>query len=226
MKRKKKFLAMIFLGAVMALSACQGEKEKILIGQAEVLSQESDAENADEQEGSEASSGKKGEKTADTENSEKILPTVWVDVSGAVKSPGVYELAADSRVFQAIEAAGGFTEEADAQWLNQAEPVSDGEKILVYTREETQELKEQGVSVSQINQETTEAETGTQGKININQASLEELQEIPGIGEVRAQAIIDYREEAGGFGSIEDIQQVSGIKGKTFEKIEAYITVE
>ena len=74
MKRKKKFLAMIFLGAVMALSACQGEKEKILIGQAEVLSQESDAENADEQEGSEASSGKKGEKTADTENSERSFP--------------------------------------------------------------------------------------------------------------------------------------------------------
>lgn len=226
MKRKKKFLPMIFLGAVMALSACQGEKEEILIGQAEVLSQEADDKNADEQEGAEASLEKEGEKTADIENSEKILPTVWVDVSGAVKSPGVYELAVDSRVFQAIEAAGGFTEEADVQWLNQAEPVSDGEKILVYTREETQELKEQGASVSQINQETTEAGTGAQGKININQASLEELQEIPGIGEVRAQAIIDYREEAGGFGSIEDIQQVSGIKGKTFEKIEAYITVE
>ena len=226
MKIKNKFLTMIFLGTMITLSACQREKEEILIGQAEVLSQETDAENADEQEGSEASSEKKGEKTADTENSEKILPTVWVDVSGAVKSPGVYELAADSRVFQAIEAAGGFTEEADAQWLNQAEPVSDGEKILVYTREETQKLKEQGVTVSQINQETTEAETGAQGKININQASLEELQEIPGIGEVRAQAIIDYREAAGGFGSIEDIQQVSGIKGKTFEKIEAYITVE
>ena len=94
------------------------------------------------------------------------------------------------------------------------------------TREETQALKEQGVFASQKNQETLEAGTGEQRKININQASLEELQEIPGIGEVRAQAIIDHREEAGSFDSIEDIQQVSGIKGKTFEKIEAYITVE
>lgn len=226
MNIKNKFLPMIFLGAIIVLSACQGEKEEILIGRDEALSQEIDHEEAEEQEGSEDSPEKEGEKTADIEPGEKVLPNVWVDVSGAVKNPGVYELAADSRVFQAIEAAGGFTEEADVQWLNQAEPVSDGEKILVYTREEIQALKEQGVFFSWKKQETADSGTGEQGKININQASLEELQEIPGIGEVRAQAIIDYREEAGGFGSIEDIQQVSGIKGKTFEKIEAYITVE
>ena len=226
MKIKNKFLTMIFLGTMITLSACQREKEEILIGQDGVLSQEADHQTGGDQEGAEASSEKEEEGSADTGVREKTIPSVWVDVSGAVKDPGVYELAADSRVFQAIEAAGGFTEEADVQWLNQAETVSDGEKILVYTREETQALKEQGVFASQKNQETLEAGTGEQRKININQASLEELQEIPGIGEVRAQAIIDHREEAGSFDSIEDIQQVSGIKGKTFEKIEAYITVE
>lgn len=226
MKIKNKFLTMIFLSAVIMLSACRGEKEEILIGREDGLSQETDNEEVQEQEGSADSPEKDGEETADGGNDEKALPSVWVDVSGAVKNPGVYELAEDSRVFQAIEAAGGFTEEADVQWLNQAEPVSDGEKILVYTREETQALKEQGVFSTQENRETTDTGTDEPGKININQASLEELQEIPGIGEVRARAIIDYREEAGGFESIEDIQQVSGIKGKTFEKIEAYITVE
>ena len=223
MNIKSKFLPMIFLGAIIVLSACQGEKEEILIGRDEALSQEIDHEEAEEQEGSEDSPEKEGEKTADIEPGEKVLPNVWVDVSGAVKNPGVYELAADSRVFQAIEAAGGFTEEADVQWLNQAAEISDGEKIFVYTKEETQTLKEQGISSEQ---EKENAEKAEEAKININQASLEELQEIPGIGEARAQAIIAYREETGGFGSIEDIQQVSGIKGKTFEKIEPYITVE
>ena len=140
-----------------------------------------------------------------------------------MKNPGVYKLENDARIFQAIEAAGGFSEDADLQWLNQAAEISDGEKIFVYTKEETQTLKEQGISSEQ---EKENAEKAEEAKININQASLEELQEIPGIGEARAQAIIAYREETGGFGSIEDIQQVSGIKGKTFEKIEPYITVE
>ena len=140
-----------------------------------------------------------------------------------MKAPGVYELDKSSRVFEAVEAAGGFTEEADTAWLNQAAVVTDGQKIQVYTREETKEMEEQGrepVLQSEVLEEEKE------GKINLNQASLEELQEIPGIGEVRAQAIVDYREEAGAFGSIEEIQQVPGIKGKTFEKIEEYITVE
>lgn len=222
MKIRNTLLIMIFLWTVIALGACREKKEEILIGTDETLSQEADSENGQEK----ASLEKQGEENTDAEDSQKSISTVWVDVSGAVKSPGVYELAEGSRVFQAIEAAGGFTGEADIQWLNQAETVADGEKILVYTREETQALREQGILSGQEGQESSEAGTGGQKKININQASLEELQEIPGIGEVRARAIIDYREEAGGFGSIEDIQQVSGIKGKTFEKIEAYITVE
>lgn len=226
MKIKHRFLIMTFLGAIIVLSACQGKKEEILIGGEEGISQESENQTAEKQEGSEVSPESEEEEAAGAEAGEKTSPSVWVDVSGAVRSPGVYKLSADARVFQAIEAAGGFTEDADVQWLNQAETVSDGEKILVYTREETRAMEEQGISVFQEKQGSADPGAGEQEKININQASLGELQEIPGIGEVRAQAIIDYREEAGGFESIEDIQQVSGIKGKTFEKIEAYITVE
>lgn len=223
MKIKNKFLPVIFLCTVSVLTACQGQKKEILIGCSEAISQETDDGAVQKQEESAISPEKEKE---DTEAIQESFPSVWVDVSGAVKNPGVYELKADSRVFQAIEAAGGFTEDADAQCLNQAAAVSDGEKILVYTREETQALKDQGISSFQETGRKTNPENEEQKKININQASLEELQEIPGIGEVRAQAIIDYREEAGGFDCIEDIQQVSGIKGKIFEKIEAFITVE
>ena len=163
------------------------------------------------------------EETGPQDSREETKTMCFVHISGAVWHPGVYELEEDSRVFQAIEAAGGFSEDADALWLNQAAILSDGEKIQVYTLEETQAMKDQGIVSSEEEKAASEEENE---KININEASVDELQDIPGIGEVRAQAIADYWEESGGFKSIEDIQEVPGIKGKTFEKIADYITVE
>ena len=154
---------------------------------------------------------------------------IWIDVSGAVKTPGVYRLKENARVFEAVQAAGGFSENADTQWLNQAALLVDGEKIQVYTLEETRQLKEQGAIQPGCVSDTTEVsdtESGGGSKVNINTVDAAGLQEIPGIGEVRAKAIVDYREENGLFGNIEAIQEVPGIKGKTFEKIRNYITTE
>ena len=208
MNRKKSMLLLTIFWIAVIFGSCDNKEEEILIGQQEETTLKEEKNSGESQE---------------AEDIQEETSAIWVDVSGAVKNPGVYKLENDARIFQAIEAAGGFSEDADLQWLNQAAEISDGEKIFVYTTEETQTLKEQGISSEQ---EKENAEKAEEAKININQASLEELQEIPGIGEARAQAIIAYREETGGFGSIEDIQQVSGIKGKTFEKIEPYITVE
>ena len=208
MNRKKSMLLLTIFWIAVIFGSCDNKEEEILIGQQEETTLKEEKNSGESQE---------------AEDIQEETSAIWVDVSGAVKNPGVYKLENDARIFQAIEAAGGFSEDADLQLLNQAAEISDGEKIFVYTKEETQTLKEQGISSEQ---EKENAEKAEEAKININQASLEELQEIPGIGEARAQAIIAYREETGGFGSIEDIQQVSGIKGKTFEKIEPYITVE
>lgn len=208
MNRKKSMLLLTIFWIAVIFGSCDNKEEEILIGQQEETTLKEEKNSGESQE---------------AEDIQEETSAIWVDVSGAVKNPGVYKLENDARIFQAIEAAGGFSEDADPQWLNQAAEISDGEKIFVYTKEETQTLKEQGISSEQ---EKENAEKAEEARININQASLEELQEIPGIGEARAQAIIAYREETGGFGSIEDIQQVSGIKGKTFEKIEPYITVE
>ena len=208
MNRKKSMLLLTIFWIAVIFGSCDNKEEEILIGQQEETTLKEEKNSGESQE---------------AEDIQEETSAIWVDVSGAVKNLGVYKLENGARIFQAIEAAGGFSEDADLQWLNQAAEISDGEKIFVYTKEETQTLKEQGISSEQ---EKENAEKAEEAKININQASLEELQEIPGIGEARAQAIIAYREETGGFGSIEDIQQVSGIKGKTFEKIEPYITVE
>lgn len=154
--------------------------------------------------------------------------SIWVDVSGAVAKPGVYELPENARVFEAIEAAGGFLEQADEQWLNQATTLTDGEKIQVYTKEETEAFKAQGMTSEEgaARQESAVSKEERAGKVNLNTATLKGLQEIPGIGEVRAQAILDYRQQAGGFKSVEEIQEVPGIKGKTYEKIADYICVD
>lgn len=141
-----------------------------------------------------------------------------VDVSGAVLHPGVYELPPGSRVEDAIEAAGGFLPDAYPESLNMAAPLSDGTKVLVPLRPET----------SEENPDATSSKTPIYGAgfpININTASKNTLTALPGIGEVKAQAIIDYRTEHGPFTDPEQLMEVSGIGPATYEKLKDYITI-
>lgn len=155
------------------------------------------------------------------------LTYVTVYVCGEVQVPGVYELLEGKRVINAIEAAGGFSETAAADFLNLARIIVDGEKIDVPSLEEVR----QGL-ISTEHYENDASQGGTadnneSGKalININTATKEELMVLPGIGEIRAMSIIAYREENGAFESIEEIMLVSGIKEGAFAKIKAYIMV-
>lgn len=154
------------------------------------------------------------------EEQEEIEPeAIWVYVCGQVVRPGVYELKMGDRVYQAIEAAGGFTEAASREYWNQAEILSDGQKIYVPTQEETQGSGSDSASG------TANSEAGEDGRVNLNTASKQELTSLSGIGESRAEAIIRYREENGGFRSIEEIKKIEGIKEGIFEKIKNDITV-
>lgn len=145
--------------------------------------------------------------------------SVYVYVCGEVKSPGVYELKSDARVFQAIQLAGGMTEEAALDAVNQARTVTDGEQIYVPT---IAEAEAQGTGVG----EGTSL-TGADGnkKININTAGKEELMTLTGIGEAKALSILTYREEHGAFGSIEELMEIEGIKEGVFNKIKEDITI-
>lgn len=166
--------------------------------------------------------------------------TIYVHVCGAVKKPDVYELPADSRVYEAVQAAGGFTEEADANYVNQAQKLTDGVKLVIPTLQQTEaisagnegELTVGIVSTEGIPEVARGGDAGmgqidiSDGKININTASETELCSIPGIGAVRAAAIVAYRQEKGAFTSIEDIKNVSGIKEGTYEKIKDSIKID
>lgn len=162
---------------------------------------------------------------------------IYVDVCGAVVNPGVFQLAAGSRVFQAIEAAGGYLPEAALTCVNRAGVLTDGQQLYILTQEEMERqgldpAEMSGASEGQMNgsagigQNTgMTAQVQQDNRININTADEAQLTMLTGIGATRAQAIIAYREENGPFAAIEDIMNVQGIKEGTFAKIKDEIVV-
>lgn len=140
---------------------------------------------------------------------------VVVHVAGAVSAPGVYTLPADSRVDDAVRAAGA-TADADLSQLNLAQKLADGQKITVPAAGETPAPADNAAP-------SDSSQSGA--LININTATQEELETLPSIGEVRAQAIIAYREEHGGFRTTDELMEVSGIGEKIFADISPHITV-
>ena len=149
---------------------------------------------------------------------------IYVDVAGAVRTPGVVKLARGARVYEAIELAGGFAKDAGISAVNQASVLQDGQQLYIVTVEEQ---KTKQLSSSEVSLETSgEGRVADAGKVNINQASEEELMTLPGIGASKAADIVRYREEQGIFEQIEDIMNISGIKEAVFGKIKDKITVQ
>ncbi len=134
---------------------------------------------------------------------------IIVHVAGSVQKPGVYTLQQGQRVEDALQAA-GVDVEADIDALNRAAILTDGQKIVVPSKNDAQQII---------------AQTIDDGMISLNQANLQQLMTLPGIGEVKAQAILDYRAQYGSFSSIEEIKQVSGIGEVIYGQIESKIKI-
>ena len=220
-RKRKKFVAV--LAAVLLAQACfllagceAGEKPEDGLEELEISS---GGENAGDSGGkaAEKSGGDSGQAAGEHGGDVSGEGDVYVYVCGAVNAPGVYELKEGARVFEAIQLAGGLTEAAAADAVNQARIVTDGEQIRVPTVEEAQN---QGAGVAGEVTEGTE-----NNKININAAGKEELMMLTGIGEAKAESIMDYREKNGSFTSIEELMQIEGIKEGVFNKIKDDITI-
>lgn len=209
---------------------------------------------------SEKSADKDSDKSAVQEASqtpepaETVPQSIYVDICGAVAQPGVYELSPDSRVFHAIEKAGGYLPEAAASYLNRARSLNDGQQIYVPTQEEvdsrmipqTQDGNVQNgersqaegigadgqISGTMIDTQvpsdggSADQSTSEASRINLNTADVSQFTTLTGVGESKALAIIAYREENGPFTSVEDIMNVPGIKEGTYEKIKDKIAIE
>ncbi|HFH9840337.1 TPA: helix-hairpin-helix domain-containing protein [Streptococcus suis] len=154
-----------------------------------------------------------------TEVSEEPSQLV-VDVKGAVAKPGLYTLEEGSRVNDAVEAAGGLTSQADPKSINLAQKLSDEAVVYVASKDEKISVVASTTASSAMSPE------GNESKVNLNTATEADLQTISGIGAKRATDIIAYREANGGFKSVDDLNNVSGIGDKTMESIRPYVTVE
>ena len=183
---------------------------------------------------------------------------VNVDIKGAIKYPGVYEIEENSMIIDLVKLSGGLTNEADTTYINLAKKVSDEMVVIIYTKEQIKIAKEkETLSTTNINnscicpkinndacitksdtsttKKSTKTESNSKSKdnsqetenkiININTATLEELQTLTGVGASKAEAIIKYREENGNFTTTEEIMNVSGIGESLYEKIKNSITV-
>ncbi len=248
MKKKYRFLFLIPVILLCTLFGCRKEKAELLFEDTEKIIEEDPADLSGEfQENQEAGRsedsggdarkesniGKTGTAVEDTGSinadinaagipgEEEAAVSCMVHVCGAVEQPGVYELPQGSRIYQAIERAGGLSDEADPDYLNQADFVSDGEKVYVPTREEVAEMDSPLQNVVTQSGETS----ATSGLVNLNTASEDQLCTLPGIGSSKARSIIAYREEHGSFDRIESVMNVAGIKDGLFQKMKAYITV-
>lgn len=178
-------------------------------------------------------SAKETEMIRETESEELPENTkekAYVDLCGAVRTPGVYIVSPDARICDVIELAGGLTEDADLTRINQALPVEDGMKIRVYTTSE-RDTEPESTSTGRwdtavgIWTEDNREHLSDPALVDLNTAGLEELQTLPGIGQSRARDIIEYRETHGSFQSVEEIMNISGIKTAVFEKIKDKIVV-
>lgn len=142
--------------------------------------------------------------------------SIVVHVVGAVRRPGVYELAAGARGIDAVRAAGGLGPHADPLAINLAQPLTDGEQLLVPRRAPGNGAQPGGAAA---------ADRDAAGKVNVNTADQAELETLPGIGPSLAARIIEHRDANGPFASIQDLLEVSGIGEKTLANLEPYITV-
>jgi len=263
-------LALIVVSAyACSITGC-GETELIELSERKTASAQDDV-NFIEEAGTEET-GEVGnqvslndEKTAgdDTQNNEKMAESPESDsrpfvvyVCGEVNNPGVYELYDGARIFDAVAAAGGCTDDAYENYLNMATYVCDEQMIYVPSNEEIRRYESEGLSITgslisgvlsenstnqnvlnpggannrtnngQSNSNTSSSGNAQTSLVNINTASKEELMTIKGVGESKAEKIIAYREENGGFGKIEDIMNITGIKEGMFNKVKDQICVD
>lgn len=222
MRRKSKKYYMIMPVVVLTVCGmfffgCAGESDKReSITPIEVSEEQKDTEEKKAEK-------EKAEEESENQGKERV---VYVHVCGQVNVPGVYELPEGSRIYEAVAAAGGMTNQAAGERLNQAAAVEDGQQIYVLSKEEAaKDAESAGGEAGVLDASIPGMPQAEDGKVNLNTATAEELMTLSGIGEAKAEAILRYREEHGGFQKVEELMEVEGIKEGVFQKIKEQVKI-
>lgn len=225
MHTKRIKCTMMLLGCLFTaffLSACSnGQYTYELEGgeQTRVMQESGDGQGGADQSAKESLAQAEGPADATADRTAEAADSkneIYVQINGAVKYPGVYKVQDDARIFDVVELAGGMTEDAEPEAVNQALPVEDGQMITICTQEEWELARAE---------EKSPAEQADDGLVDINTADAAKLCTLPGVGQARAESILAYRQEHGGFQSVEEIKQVSGIKDGLYTKIKDKIKI-
>ena len=227
----------IAIGLIICLYMLSACASKSYLQKKQEVAEERDDSNSTQENQSEESQSHSDGNSSGSDDSD-----CYIQISGAVNNPGVYQCAQGTRLFQLVDMAGGFRLDSYTDNLNLASEVYDGEKILIYTMDDANYILSTAGELNSILSGNSDASgksdssgkagnsdasssSGKAGQVNINTASIEELTTLTGIGETRAQAIIEYRHQAGGFNTKEELKNVSGIGESTYAKLADEICV-
>ena len=251
-KRQVKYMltVMCMLAASICYSCSTDTNQKGLKSQVLVADLQDEQESPDIKDGLISAESEVEDETQDlfwgeTTSLETESVRLYVHICGEVNTPGVYEVEEGSRIFEAVELAGGLTDEAAPDYLNMALETADGMKITIPSRQEAEvhygysgsstekeNSENQWIEVPEEQEKTDNSLGEVTGngdiagqRINLNTATREELMTLKGIGDAKARDIIRYRQEHGPFQAIEEFMNISGIKEAAFQKIKDYITV-
>ena len=214
-------LFIIVAGILYSCSYKEKKGQEILLSSRESGSMQSDNSDISRQAGiSKLNTSKSDASQKDTQEDSQIEPQVYVHLCGAVVTPDVYEIEAGTRLKDLIELAGGLSEDAAGDYINQASVVEDGQRIYIPTKDE---LKDMSVSDYVLGEEGGNNQSNA--KVNINTADETEFMRLTGIGEAKAKSIVEYRKKNGDFKEIKDLMKVPGIKEGLFTQLEDEITL-
>ena len=222
-RRAAMILTLILLLTLMVLPAGCGPMPALADGEEIRMVDRSKRQDPESSSGRETSPADKADPSPEAETA---AADIYVHVCGCVRKPGLYRLPAGSRVLAAVEAAGGFTGEADQTAWNLAAVLEDGRQVYIPDKKEAGEKAAGSWPDSGAGGQEADASPSSSGKVNINTATQQELMVLPGIGESRAADIIAYREEKGSFKTTDEIRNVSGIGDGIYNKLKDQITVD
>ena len=231
MKLKRRWMAVVLVCFIFS-AGCGAGKQVYLEAATEAQTEENTQTEAETAEAAETETfdtpvKELPKQTTAEERMQETPGSCYVYLCGAVVNPGVYEVASGSRIYEVIRLAGGLADDASVSSVNQAEEVCDGQMIFLPTAEEAQA----GITAVELSGAagTGEPSAGAErqdGRIDLNTATRQELMTLPGIGEAKADDILAYRTEHGGFSSAEEIMKIAGIKEGMYQRLKDSIKVK